>query len=81
MVASCHLRKGERMLLALSNWTREATTVDVKLKTDALGFGDAPLAAEDAITRQPVAADGGVLSLDVKGDGFRLIEIHREDER
>jgi len=70
VLASYYEREGIR-LIALGNFTDQVREVK-------LSFKDLPkiASAGDAISEEPIAVQGGALSVEVGARAFRLVEVH-----
>jgi hypothetical protein len=76
LYGSFHVRRGEKLLLALFNHHDEPVEADIKLDLKALGFGD-QIYAIDAVTDEQIAIkDGTTLpAVALTAESFRLIKI------
>lgn len=71
---SFHVRRGEKILLALLNRNLAPIEQTVRLDLKALGFkGD--VHALDAVLKEPIAIKDGALTLDFTAESFRLVKI------
>ncbi|MBS0011772.1 MAG: T9SS type A sorting domain-containing protein, partial [Bacteroidales bacterium] len=78
--AGFHLKnKGDRMLLAVSNWTSSISRVSVELNLDSLGFGNADIKAGDAVIGASLDIVDSKLSLTVPANGYRLVKIWNDN--
>jgi hypothetical protein len=73
-MGSFHVRRGEKLLLALLNLDRQPVEGRITLDLKALGFKGA-VYAFDPILQEPVTIDAGALTLEFMPEGYRAIEI------
>ena len=73
MLTALWLHKGKKTLLCVSNLKNEARKIDVDLKLPELGM--TAITAEDAITGEKIATEGGKLQVEVAPERFRLIKV------
>ena len=74
LVGSFHVRRGEKLLLGVLNQQRKPVEGKIKLDLKTLGFGD-KVYAFDPIVKEPLALDGGTLTLTFTPEGYRCVEI------
>ena len=80
MYGSMYVQPGKRVLLVVTNYERESVLADVALDLPRLGFAPgAVVHVEDAVTRVPMALEGGVLRLGVLSERFRLVKLWSGD--
>jgi hypothetical protein len=74
LYGSFHVRRGDKVLLALFNRDLEPIEQTVRLDLKALGFkGD--VHALDAVLNEPIAIKDGAITLEFTAESFRLIKI------
>lgn len=78
VIGSFHVRRGEKLMLALHNRREAHTTCDVRLDLASLGFTGGVHAA-DVMLNEPVALSAdGTMQLSIKPESYRLIRLANE---
>ena len=73
---SFHLQPGRRVLLVAVNYEPQPQAITVELHADKLGFPpDTALAAQDAITGEPIAMKGHTFTLACGPELYRYVKI------
>jgi hypothetical protein len=74
---SCYVRSGDGILAVISNLGRSAQTAAINFDLPALQMNAGEIVARDAMSEQPLALQGGRMSLELKPESCRLLLLSK----